>query len=164
MKQSNIFEKIGILISFASLFFLATYFGKAVSYVDGLLFVVGLLLGMGLLEADENFLFKYYIEGDSQISHKKLITRSLLFILLLMPLGLFLLTSTGSAIGVGMFLSIVSGLALEFFILRNDREAFQERFLHQLKREITVDEQKVFTTVFICITIFYALIVIFLGR
>ncbi len=166
MKQTNLVGKIGIVVSFAALFFVATYFGKSVSYTDGLLFGIGLLLGMFLLEADEKFLFKYYIEADSQAEdkQKRLVTRSLLFLLLLFPLGLFLLTSTGSAIGVGIFLSITSGLALEFFTLRNDRQGFQERFLHQLKRDITAEEQQIFVTLFISITILYSFFIIFLGR
>lgn len=164
MRQSNLLSKLGIIISYATLFFVATYFGKAVDYTDGIMFVIGLLLGMGLLEADENFFFKYYVDLAVATNEKRLATRSLLFILLLFPLGLFLMTSTGSVIGVGMFLSIISGLALEFFILRNDRKSFQERFLHQLKRDITTDEQQIFTTFFISATILYGFFVIILGR
>ena len=164
MKQTNILGELGISISYVVLFFVAIYFGKSVDYTDGLLFVVGLLLGMGLLEADENFCFKYYVDPRASAPEKRLVTRSLLFILLLFPLGLFLLTSTGSAIGVGMFLSIISGLALEFFILRNNKKGFQERFLHQLQRDITADEQQIFTTLFISLTVLYGFFVIFLGR
>lgn len=164
MKSNYLLSKLGIIISFASLFFVATYFGKAVGYTDGFLFTFGLLLGMGLLEIDETVLFKYYVDQESVDTKKRLVTRSLLFILLLFPLGLFLLTSTGSAIGVGMFLSILSGLSLEFFLLRKNRAGFQERFLHQLKREITDSEHQLFTTFFIGATILYGFFVIFLGR
>ena len=165
-KQKNLIGKISIVISLAALFFAATYFGESANYTDCLLFIIGLLLGMSLLEADEIFLFKYYTDNEFLESgqQKKLVTRSLLFLLLLFPLGLFLLTSTGSVIGVGMFLSILSGLALEFFILRNDRTGFQERFLHQLKREITAEEQLILITVFISVTVLYGFLVIFLGR
>lgn len=159
MKQKNLVGKIGIVISYAALFFVAAYVGKAVNYFDVLLFTGGLILGMALLEADEKFLFKYY---DPE--HKKLATRSFLFLVSLFPLGLFLLTSTGSAVGVGMFLSIISGLSLEFFALRNSREEFKNRFLSQLKRDISPDEQKFFTIAFISATALYAFFVIFLGR
>ena len=159
MTKNNLLGKIGILISYASLFFLATYFGKAVNYTDSIFFAVGLILGMGLLELDELLLYKYY---DPQ--EKKLATRSLLFLLSLLPLGVFMLTSTGSAIGVGMFLSIISGLSLDLFTYRKDINGFQHRFLYQLKRKITHDEHKIFTMVFISLTVLYAFLVIFSGR
>lgn len=159
MKIQNLVGKIGIIFSFSLLFLVATYFGKAVNYVDVLLFIVGLLFGTALLEADENFLFKYY-----DLEEKKLATRSLLFIVSLFPLGLFLLTSTGSAIGVGMFLAIISGLSLEFYLLKNNIAEFQKRFLYQLKRDITLDEHKAFTIIFISLTLLYGFLVIFLGR
>lgn len=159
MKMQNIVGKVGIILSFSALFFVATYFGKAVDYVDTLLFIVGLLLGTALLEADENFLYKYYDPEE-----KKLASRSLLFLASLFPLGLFLLTSTGSAIGVGMFLGIISGLALEFYLLKNNISEFQKRFLYQLKREISLDEHKFVTIIFISSTLLYGFFVIFLGR
>ncbi|GIK84442.1 MAG: hypothetical protein BroJett025_10640 [Patescibacteria group bacterium] len=161
MKQNNLVGKIGVIVSYAALFFVATYFGKSVEYSDGLFFVVGLLVGLALLEADEAVLFKYYADTESK---KRLATRSLLFILALFPLGIFLLTSTGSALGVGMYLSIISGLALEFFSLRKNKLEFKERFLYQLKRDISIQEQQLFTAVFISTTVMYAFFVIFLGR
>lgn len=159
MKHTNLLGKIGIVITYALLFVTATYFGKAVNYTDAFLFTIGLILGMALLEADENFLFKYYDPLE-----KRLATRSFLFILSLVPLGLFILTSTGSAIGVGLFLSIISGLSLEFFALRSNKAEFKNRFLSQLNREISSEEQKVATALFIAGTLFYAFFVIFLGR
>jgi hypothetical protein len=157
--RTNMLEKIGIILSYTGLFFIATYFGKAVNYFDVLFFLIGLLLGMALLEADENLLYKYY-----NSTKKQLATRSLLFIAALYPLGLFILTSTGSAVGVGMFLSIISGLALEFYLLRHNLASFQERFLYQLKRTITPQEHRYLTTFFISSTLFYGFLVIFLGR
>jgi hypothetical protein len=159
MKQTNIVGKVGILISFSMLFLVATYFGKAVNYLDVGLFAVGLILGIGLLELDERLLYQYYDPED-----KKLATRSALFLLTLFPLGLFLLTSTGSPTGVGMFLGIISGLSLEFYNLRNDLEQFQQRYLYQLKRDIAPDEHKIVTLVCISLTFIYAFLVIFLGR
>jgi hypothetical protein len=159
MIKTNLLGKVGILITYASLFFLATYFGKAVNYLDASLFSVGLVLGMALLEIDELFLYKYYDPTE-----KKLATRSLLFLISLFPLGLFLLTSTGSPTGVGMFLSIISGLSLDIFTYRKDLLAFHHRFLYQLKRKITAKEHNIFTISFIAATFFYAFLVLFLGR
>lgn len=159
MNKTNFLGKIGILISYASLFFLATYFGKAITYSGTLFFSIGLILGMGLLELDELFLYKYY-----DLKEKQLVTRSLIFILSLFPLGIFLMTSTGSATGVGMFLGIISSLALDIFTYKKDLKNFQDRFFYQLKRKVTTTEHKIFTNLFIILTILYAFIVIFLGR
>jgi hypothetical protein len=159
MNKSNLLGKIGILVSFSALFFLVTFFGKPVNYIDASFFAVGLILGMALLEIDELFLYKYYDPTE-----KKLATRSLLFLISLFPLGLFLLTSTGSPTGVGMFLSIISVLSLDIFSYRKNLPAFHHRFLYQLKRKITDKEHKIFTVVFIALTFVYAFLVLFLGR
>lgn len=159
MKKNSLVGKIGVFISFSLLFFVATYFGKAVNYLGVFLFSLGMFFGMFLLEADEKFLFKYYDEDD-----KRLVTRSFLFLVSLGPLGLFLLTSTGSSLGVGMFLGIISSLSLEMYTMRNDLSAFKKRFLFQLRRDISHDEHTIVTTVFIAATVLFGFLVIFLGR
>lgn len=159
MNKTDLLGKAGILISYSWLFFLAVYFGKAASYFQAIFFILGMLLGLALLDLDENYLYKHY-----SAESKKLATRSLLFIISLIPLGLFLLTSTGSATGVGMFLGIISGLSLEFYRMKNDLVGFQTRFLYQLKREVTLEEHKIFTIVFISLSILYGFFIIFLGR
>lgn len=169
MNYSNIFAKVAIGVCFALLFFVATYFGKAAAYIDVFFFSVGILFGIALLEADEMYLHKFYADettSDRQKTTKlpQLMTRSVLFLLLLFPLGLFLITSTGSAIGVGFYLGIVSGLAYELFTARNDRERFHTRFMYQLKRHLSTQEQNIFTYSFIGISILFAFLVIFLGR
>lgn len=159
MNKTDLLGKAGILLSYSLLFFLAVYFGKAVSYLQVVFFAIGMLLGLALLDIDENYLYKHY-----SAESKKLATRSLLFLISLLPLGLFLLTSTGSATGVGMFLGIISGLSLEFYRMKNDLDGFQKRFLYQLKRNITFEEHRTFTIVFICLSILYGFFIIFLGR
>ena len=167
LKQPSLLAKIILLVLVVGLFVLATYLGKAVNYTHALFFAVGLLIGAALLEADENYLYKFYTEESSQTSqttHKQMATRSVLFIASLFPLGLFLMTSTGSPVGVGVFLGVSITLAFEFFSFRNNKADFEKRFLYQLKREITVQEHKSFVWLFIAATVLYALIVIFLGR
>ena len=167
MKLNNIFAKLAITLCFGALFGLAAYFGKSVSVADITLFVVGLLFGWALLEADENFFYKYYVEEKEvnlPLSERQLVTRSLLFILSLFPLGLYLMTSTGSSIGVGLFINLTAGLALEMFSLKDESELFHKRFLYQLKRKFSQQEQRIFRTVFTVSSFLYALIVIFLGR
>jgi len=159
MKTNNLFGKIGIFISLTALFLVATYFGKAVDYMGVALFGLGILLGNALMYMDETFLYKYYDEVN-----KNLTSRSLLFLVSLPPLGLFLLTSTGSTLGVGMYLGIIAVLSLEMFQLRKNKVAFKQKFLFQLKRDITPDEHVLITTLTISLSILYAFLVIFLGR
>ena len=87
-ERGNLFHKVAVILCYAALFVVAIYFGKSASYVDAIFFTVGLLLGVALLEVDESLLFKYYREPDSD--NFQLMTRSLLFIFSLFPLGIFL--------------------------------------------------------------------------
>ena len=61
-------------------------------------------------------------------------------------------------------MGIISGIAIEMASLRNNSELFHKRFLYQLKRKLTVQEEKIFRAVFIGASFFYGLIVIFMGR
>lgn len=159
MKTSSLIAKIIILFGYTGLFLLATYMGKAVTYLQVVYFAIGIFFGLALLDVDEFYLYKFY-EPD----RPRLATRSVLFLLSLFPLGLYILTSTGSPIGVGMLLGIVSGLSLEIFALRNNTKKFYDRFLYQLKRTISVNEHRLITIFFIAGTILYATMVIFFGR
>lgn len=167
MKFSNLFPKVAIIVSYSVLFGIATYFGKSTSYVDVLLFVVGLLFGAAILYLDEVFFYDLYADQQQKLlptEEKQLATRSVLFLLMLFPLGLYMMTSTGSSVGVGLFIGIISGISVEMAQLRNNSELFHKRFLFQLKRKLMIQEEKTLRAVFITAAIFYALIVIFMGR
>lgn len=159
MKINNFIGKIGIFISLSSLYLVSIYFGKTDSYIGAVLFGVGFLIGWFLLEFDELFLYKYY-----DLENKNLATRSLLFIFSLLPLGIFLITSTGSSMGVGLFIGVVSVLSLEMFNLRKSLSLFKDRFLFQLKRDLSMDEQNVFISIFIGLSLLFGFLVIFAGR
>lgn len=94
------------------------------------LFGVGIAIGVGLLWFDELFLRKWY--GDEQ-----LITRSPLFLLTYVPLALFVVTSTGSRIGMGLVLGMGVILAFEMWRRRRDPNAFQYRFGKHLAHVFT---------------------------
>ncbi len=170
MKFNNPVLKVIIIVCYAVLFGIATYFGKSTSYFDALFFVLGLVLGFILLQVDELYAYSYYNDDSHEKQNavpqneRQLVTRSLLFIIILFPLGLYLMTSTGSAIGVGLFIGIISGIAIEMASLRNNSELFHQRFLYQLKRKLSAQEEKIFRAVFIGASFFYGLIVIFMGR
>jgi len=167
MKFNNLFPKVAIIVSYSVLFAVATYFGKSTSYFDIFLFILGLLFGAAILHLDEVFLYDLYADEQQKLlsqDEKQFATRSLLFLLMLFPLGLYIMTSTGSSVGVGLFIGIISGISVEMAQLRNNSELFHKRFLFQLKRKLTTQEEKTLRAVFITAAIFYALMVIFMGR
>ena len=115
--------------------------------LSGLLFLIGMYLGSLLLYADEQWLYDFYKEQESEVVHKqeqpsfspRLITRSALFLLALIPLTIFVVTSSGSLLGFGMILGIQLGLVIEIWTYWKKSaqlqltKIFQSRFLYDLK-------------------------------
>jgi hypothetical protein len=66
-----------------------------------------------------------------------LVTRSALFMLVLIPLSIFVLTSSSSPLGVGLVLGLVLNLLLEMSACRHLPQVFKLRFLSDLKLEPT---------------------------
>lgn len=173
--------------------------------------VLGMFGGFGLLLADIEWLYKYYIDpstdkpegsggsggsvvGESEVSQTlspplspppplqaphqpseqlsqqpasqpqkkppEYITRSILFILALFPLAIYMLTSTGSALGIGLLMGILIGLSIEMFFLRQQSAEFQARFLSQVKRAFTPEEIEWFALGFCGFTIIISILAI----
>ncbi len=101
------------------------------------LFTIGLMIGVGLLWFDELYLWKWYSEPAST---SQLITRSPLFLLIYIPLALFVVTSTGSRIGIGLILAMGIILTLEMWELRQNLPAFQQRFGQYLVHSFTLQQ------------------------
>ncbi|MFZ1721867.1 MAG: hypothetical protein WAU07_05175 [Microgenomates group bacterium] len=72
------------------------------------------------------------VADSSHVPH--LITRSLLFMLSLIPLGVFLITSTGSVLGIGLYLGLLTSISSELTSLYQTPQLIRERYLYQLKR------------------------------
>lgn len=121
-----------------------------------ILFVVGGLFGMGLLIADEFFFYQYYNELNNQemTNEKKflmfqsnkdafLATRSTLFLLVFVPLSFFVVTSTGSFLGIGLIMGLLLGLLVEMWQLRNQVELFNQRFWEQVKTDLSMGQNKI---------------------
>ncbi len=105
-----------------------------------LFLLLGLMLGLVLLIIDERVLHHKYndqLVTDNEDGNSKksvfLATRSSLFLLVLAPLAIFVVTSTSSAIGIGFVLGLVLGLVHEMWLFRNLTKKFSNRFLSQLK-------------------------------
>lgn len=114
------------------------------SWVDTALLMLGVYGGFGLLLLDVEWLYQYYtqepLEPPEVQQPPEYITRSALFILTLIPLTIFMLTSTGSSVGMGMLMGILIGISLEMFALRRRQLEFQNRFLSQVKRVFNSEE------------------------
>ncbi len=109
------------------------------SWLRMVLFVAGVIFGIVLLIADEKYLLKYYAEKsqqDDQFADSVLISRSTLFLLLLVPLSFFVVSSTSGALGKGFVLGILLGLVQEMWLLKKNVILFQKRFLSQLKKSL----------------------------
>jgi len=115
------------------------------NWVETAFLMIGMYGGFGLLLADVEWLCQYYFDETAKNATEpaappEYITRSALFILTLFPLTIFMLTSTGSALGMGLLMGILIGLSLEMFTLRRKPVEFQARFLSQVKRIFTPEE------------------------
>lgn len=161
MNTMNV-KKVLIFVIYTALFYASQMMGKVGTAHDVLLFSFGLIIGIILLDLDEAYLYRYYQESQKEI--KQLVTRSLLFQLLLFPLGIFLMTSTGSPVGIGIFLSITAMLSLELLATLKNNTFFEKRFMYQLKKSLDVTAQKHYTILFLCMSIFFLIFTIFLGR
>lgn len=89
------------------------------------LLVAGVILGMIGLRVDSANAWKWY--------QSQPLTRSVFFILALFVVGVFVITSAESSLGVGLILGLWLGLSLEVQSLQHDETAFSERFLHDIK-------------------------------
>jgi hypothetical protein len=126
-----------------------------------LLFVLGMLFGIVLLAIDENYFFQHYQEDSlsklenmsglgsnevveenpSESSSKFLVTRSTIFLLILAPLSLFVVSSTGSVLGSGLIFGILLTLIVEMWMVKSSSELFRQRYLSQLA--VTLSKEQI---------------------
>jgi hypothetical protein len=92
---------------------------------------------------------------------KKLTTRSVLFLLIYVPIALFVLTSTGSYFGMGLVLGLGLHYCYDFIQYRRDLTKFHDHFLWQVKRPFSKIEINSMIAVFI---IFFTLISLLMFR
>ena len=108
------------------------------SFWQVILILLGFYLGFALLWGDGKFLYALY--NPTRPEPKRLITRSILFLIAYLALSVFIITSSGNILGVGMILGIGLQLALELVENRIDYDLFHTRFLFQIKRRFSPAE------------------------
>jgi hypothetical protein len=97
-------------------------------------FALGAISGAGFLLLDERLFVRWYRERPTD---HFLVTRSPLFLLSLLPLAVFVMTSSGSFWASGMMGSLVLWLLLEMSALRSDPTAFDRRFLQGISGQVS---------------------------
>ncbi len=97
-------------------------------------FIFGISIGTLMVIADDVWLASLYTEPTDIV---RPLTRSILFVLLLIPIGVFVLTSTASVLAIGLFLGITSSLVSEMVMLYSEPQQISEKYLWQLQRSLS---------------------------
>ncbi len=127
-------------------------------------FIIGVFLGIATLLFDESFFSKYYNDkfSDDNSSSRDLATRSTIFILLLVPLSFFVITSTSGTLGKGFVLGLILGIVQEMWLLKKNENLFQSRFLSQLKKNLNSSQHELLVLIatgyFLLISVWSALL------
>jgi len=154
---------------FIQLIIISIYSGIAYFFVqplnNWLMLVIGLILGFLFLLFDEKLGYKYYAQNQqlgvanlSSVQNKALISRSIIFLFVFIPLSLFVITSSGSPIGVGMIISMGFIYSQELWQIINSPELFFQKYLWQTGKRWSGKEIKIFTRIFILIIILLAIL------
>lgn len=142
----NVFSKkqiaFKVLFSFSLLIFLIIFYQAWQNILSLVGFIGAYLTGVFLLYFDEQFLYKFYdekidlsIQDSSHFS--TLATRNSMFLLILPFLSIFVLTSSGSILGIALILAINFYLLIEMWQLRDEFLLFKDRFLTTSKLQVT---------------------------
>lgn len=118
----------------------------------------GLLLGFGF------FFFKkvsFFKVSPIDFAEIQATVHSLLFLALLVPISFFVVTSTGSLIGMGLVISLNTNLCLDLLSLSNNKEKLTSEFFSQLKRSPTNNEVNFLLLFWLVWTVGLWLIVLF---
>ncbi len=144
--MSQLFSKkqilFKVLFPLSLLVFLILFF-KAWQNLGSLIgFIAAYILGIVLLYIDEQYLYKLYTENPDLSSENNShfcipASRNFLFLLILPFLSIFVITSSGSILGIALILAINFYLLIEMWQLRSEALLFKQRFLSMFKIEIT---------------------------
>lgn len=125
---------------------------------NAFLFAVGVLLGWMLLLADEKQLVSIYndqpIKGET--SHQPfLATRSTLFLLVMVPLAFYVISSTSLMTGKGLVMGIMLVLLVEMVKLRSQVDQFNSRFWSMVKTKL--NSKQILWVIFMAVSFFLLL-------
>lgn len=162
----KIFEQLRLVwLVVLPLAFSLPYYFVFPTLVTWLLFTGGCVLGAVLLIADEKFGYQWYREaGDVAVSSDamQLVTRSLVFVGVYIPLAFFIITSSGSPLGMGLVMGIGLGLALEMWLWGVHPELFQQRFGWQINHHFSATNVQQVTALFAVVLVVLSMLVAFI--
>lgn len=95
--------------------------------------ILGLLVGLLLIQIDRMYLHHLYRSTESE----GLVTQSLLFLGLFLPLSFFIITSTGSILGGGIIVGFLANTLASLFALSTNKNLLEKTYFYQLKRPLT---------------------------
>jgi len=103
--------------------------------LDTAFYLGGWYLGVFLLILDKQKLYQFYYKEIHEKNDRfaRLITRSFFFLLAYVILAIFLITSSGSPLGIGLIMGIGLSLTFEMWQSRNFVEFFNEYFIQSKK-------------------------------
>lgn len=103
------------------------------------LLLVGLVCGSVLWFADEIALAKEYAEPGATV---RPLSKSLLLVLALVPVGIFVLTSTASVLALGFYIAVSGAIVLELLVrlYSKELESIRQLYLWQLQRSVSDHE------------------------
>lgn len=144
--MTNIFSKkqlfFKVLFSLFFLLFLIVFFEAWSNWLTLIGFTLAYLFGVVLLFLDEQFLYKFYQEKIDSTNNDSthfydLASRNFIFLLALPLLSIFVLTSSGSILGIALVMAINSYLLVEMWQLKDEFLLFKDRFLAMSKIQTT---------------------------
>ncbi len=109
-----------------------------------ILLTLGMLLGTAVAVVDDLVLAPKYTEPGMKV---RPISRSMFILLALVPLGLYVLTSTASVLSLGFYFGFSCFLIMEMFSLYSKPAELHERFLWQMTERWAPESYQWFVTI-----------------
>jgi len=123
-----------------------------------LFLATGLVLGLLFPLIDSRFLHKLYFK---QLQSQGTLSCSLIFLAVFVPLGVFIVTSSSSPLGIGFVLGFMLGSSVDLVNNLSLPQQFQATYLYQFARDFTQSEQKFITVGFVVASLLVSLLAIF---
>jgi hypothetical protein len=131
----NLLMQYLIPVLYTVLFYFVQIEPRDGSYWQVIMLLGGFYVGNLFLWLDDKVLYGQY--NELQTLPKRLVSRSILFLLVYVALSIFMVTSVGNVFGVGIILGIGLSLSIEMWRARDTIEQFHQQFLYQVKRQLS---------------------------
>jgi hypothetical protein len=117
--------------------------------------ISGLTFGLLFTWLDERFFYQLYVR---YVQLKGLLSQSLIFLALFVPLAFFIVTSSSSPLGIGFVLGFLISTSVDLLVNLSQPGKFQQEYLYQFAREFAPDEQRLIAFAFTGVTLLVGLL------